>query len=151
MSKKAIKKIVKKPTAKPKIAKPEEKTMAAAAPLVAPKKGVSEIQTLRGFKDILPAEYRIVQHVEDLARSFARAHGFERIETPVLEPMALFARTIGKQTDIMEKELYAFVDKGEENVTLRPEMTASVARAYVNHGMLNQPQPVKLWYHGPNF
>jgi histidyl-tRNA synthetase len=151
MSKKAIKKIVKKPIAKPKAApKPEEKIV-AAAPIAPVKKGVSEIQTLRGFKDVLPGEYIIVQHVEDLARSFARAHGFDRIETPVLEPTALFVRTVGKQTDIVEKEMYSFIDKGEENVTLRPEMTASVARAYVNHGMLNQPQPVKLWYSGANF
>ncbi len=116
-----------------------------------PKKGMSEIQTLRGFRDILPAEYRIVQHIEDLARSFAGAHGFFRIGTPVLEPTSLFVRTVGKQTDIVEKEMYSFIDKGEENVTLRPEMTASVARAYVNHGMLNQPQPVKMWYVGPNY
>jgi len=158
MSKKAIKKIVKKPIAAAKGGaaaggkpKEENKSVAGAPVLAAPKKGMTEIQTLRGFKDILPAEYIIVQHAEELARSFARAHGFDRIETPILEPTALFLRTVGKQTDIMEKELYSFIDKGEENVSLRPEMTASVARAYVNHGMLNQPQPVKLWYHGPNF
>jgi histidyl-tRNA synthetase len=128
-----------------------DKTKTTPAEAPAPKKGMAEIQTLRGFRDVLPAEYRIYQHVEDLARSFAEAHGFERIETPVLEPTSLFVRTVGKQTDIVEKEMYSFVDKGEENVTLRPEMTAPVARAYVNHGMLNLPQPVKLWYAGPNF
>lgn len=149
MQKKAVKKIV-KPTPKPKAApKPKEESKAVVP--VLPKKGVTEIQPLRGFKDILPGEYRIVQHIEDLARSFARAHGFDRIETPMLEPVSLFVRTVGKQTDIVEKEMYSFIDKGEENVTLRPEMTASVARAYVNHGMLNQPQPVKLWYCGPGF
>lgn len=161
MNKKAVKKPVKnfkpKPSStlpvrqtggKPSLpAKPKEEN--AAAPVV--KKGVSEIQVLRGFKDILPAEYRIIQHIEDLGRGFARAHGFERIETPTLEPVSLFVRTVGKQTDIVEKEMYSFIDKGEESVTLRPEMTASVARAYVNHGMLNQPQPIKLWYSGPGF
>lgn len=135
----------------PKV-KEEIKPAVSAGNAVAPaKKGASEIQSLRGFKDVLPAEYRIVQHVEDLARSFGAAHGFDRIETPMLEPVSLFVRTVGKQTDIVEKEMYSFVDKGEENVTLRPEMTASVCRAYVNHGMLNQPQPVKLWYCGPGF
>ena len=162
MSKKEIKKTMKKSPAKTKPAvsaksgsvsgvKSKEDAKSVAPAAVLPKKGVTEIQALRGFKDILPGEYRIVHHVEDLARSFARAHGFERIETPVLEPVSLFARTVGKQTDIMEKELYSFIDKGEENITLRPEMTASVARAYVNHGMLNMPQPVKLWYHAPMF
>ncbi len=161
MPNKNAKKNMKKPSAKVKpVAKAKEAAKSAPSPVKAaanvppaalPKKGVTEIQALRGFKDILPAEYRIVQHVEDLARSFARAHGFDRIETPILEPTPLFIRTVGKQTDIVEKEMYTFIDKGEENVTLRPEMTASVARAYVNHGMLNQPQPVKLWYHGPNF
>jgi histidyl-tRNA synthetase len=130
--------------------KPENKAPAEEVAAV-PKKGAGEIQTLRGFKDILPGEYRIVEHIEDMARSFSRAHGFERIETPVLEPTSLFVRTVGKQTDIVEKEMYSFIDKGEENVTLRPEMTAAVCRAYVNHGMLNQPQPVKLWYYGPLF
>jgi histidyl-tRNA synthetase len=154
MPKKAIKKIIKKPIVNPKNApKPDEKSVAApaVAPATIAKKGASEIQALRGFKDVLPAEYSIVQHIEDMARTFARAHGFERIETPVLEPVSLFVRTVGKQTDIVEKEMYTFIDKGEENVALRPEMTAPVARAYVNHGMLNQPQPVKLWYSGPNF
>lgn len=156
MSKKAAKKIVKKTTLPAKGGSAmsgkakEENKPAAVAPIV-PKKGATEIQTLRGFKDILPSEYIIVQHVEDTARSFARAHGFDRIETPILEPTGLFVRTVGKQTDIVEKEMYSFIDKGEENVTMRPEMTASVARAYVNHGMLNQPQPVKLWYSGPAF
>ncbi len=153
MPNKIVKKITKKAPAKIKTAaKAKEAVKPAVAPVaLPPKKGASEIQTLRGFKDTLPAEYRIVQHVEDLARSFARAHGFERIETPILEPTPLFVRTVGKQTDIVEKEMYTFIDKGEENVALRPEMTASVARAYVNHGMLSLPQPVKLWYYGPNF
>jgi histidyl-tRNA synthetase len=153
MNKKPVKKIPKKPVPKAKaLAKPKEKEeVRPLVPVSLPKKGASEIQVLRGFKDVLPAEYRIGQYIEDSARSFARAHGFERIETPMLEPTALFVRTIGKQTDVVEKEMYTFIDKGEESVTVRPEVTASVARAYVNHGMLNLPQPVKLWYVGPNF
>lgn len=153
-AKKPMKKIPAKAKPKP-VAKPKDDVkqnpVPAIAPAAASKKGATEIQTLRGFKDALPAETRIIDHVTDLARSFARAHGFERIGTPVLEATSLFVRTVGKQTDIVEKEMYTFIDKGEENVTMRPEMTASVCRAYVNHGMLNQPQPVKLWYYGPNF
>jgi histidyl-tRNA synthetase len=145
------KKMIKKSPIKTAKAKTEKIKIEKPVEALAPKKGATEIQTLRGFRDVLPAEYRLVQHIEDLARSFAGAHGFLRIETPILEPTSLFVRTVGKQTDIVEKEMYSFVDKGEENVTLRPEMTASVARAYVNHGMLNQPQPVKMWYAGPNF
>jgi histidyl-tRNA synthetase len=162
MNKKPIKKMTKvKPAAKVKTpVKTKEEILSKngaslagklAVPAPLPKKGASEIQTLRGFKDILPAESHITEHIEDLGRSFARAHGFERIETPILEATSLFVRGVGKQTDIVEKEMYTFIDKGEESVTMRPEATASVARAYVNHGMLNQPQPVKLWYCGPFF
>jgi histidyl-tRNA synthetase len=68
-----------------------------------------------------------------------------------LEKEELFVRTVGKQTDIVEKEIYAFEDKGGDKVALRPEMTASAGRAYINHGMLNLPQPVKFYYEGPNF
>jgi histidyl-tRNA synthetase len=89
--------------------------------------------------------------VRDAARSLAEAYGFERIELPILEKEELFIRTIGKQTELVEKEIYNFEDKGGDKVILRPEMTASAARAYINHGMLNLPQPVKLWYLGPNF
>jgi histidyl-tRNA synthetase len=132
--------------------KPALKAEAPKLPLAEPVvKKTSEPQVLRGFKDILPAEYRMWQHLEDKARASAMAHGFDRIETPILEPTALFIRTVGKQTDIVEKEMYTFIDKGEESVSLRPEATAAIARAYVNHGMLNMPQPVKLWYWGPMF
>jgi hypothetical protein len=109
MIKKTSSKIVKVKTEKIKVEKPVE--------ALAPKKGATEIQTLRGFRDVLPSEYRLHQHIEDLARSFAGAHGFFRIETPIMEPTPLFVRTVGKQTDIVEKEMYTFIDKGEENVT----------------------------------
>lgn len=82
---------------------------------------------------------------------FAQDYGFKRIDTPILEETNLFIRSVGKETDIIEKEMFSFIDKGGDNVTLRPEGTASIARAYIEHGMVNQPQPVKLFYFGPFF
>ncbi len=146
-----MKKLMKKITVKkPLKEKPAPKVEPAKLPLPEPKRGV-EPQILRGFKDILPSEFHLWKHLDTVVYSFARAHGFERIETPVLEPASLFLRTVGRQTDIVEKEMYTFLDKGNENVTLRPEATAPIARAYMNHGMLNLPQPVKLWYLMPMF
>nr|MBP9749106.1 histidine--tRNA ligase [Patescibacteria group bacterium] len=78
--------------------------------------------------------------------ALARAYGYEYIETPVVEETSLFVRAVGKQTDIVEKEMFSFEDQGGEHLTLRPEGTAPVARAYINHGMLNLPQPVKFFY-----
>jgi histidyl-tRNA synthetase len=108
-------------------------------------------QLLRGFKDILPAEQHFWQYVKKAAEKFSTNYGFAQIDTPILEDVSLFVRSIGKQTDIVEKEMFNFIDQGEGNLVLRPEATASVARAYLNHGMINQPQPVKLYYWGPMF
>lgn len=80
-----------------------------------------------------------------------QAYGFGRIRMPVLEQTALFERSVGKETDIVEKEMFTFVDQGGVKMTLRPEGTAQVARAYIEHGMVNQSQPVKLWYFEPFF
>ncbi|MBI5230117.1 MAG: histidine--tRNA ligase [Candidatus Magasanikbacteria bacterium] len=108
-------------------------------------------QLVRGMKDILPYETPwwdlLYARVADIGVSY----GFERIETPVVEETALFARSIGKDTDIVEKEMYAITDTEGEKLVLRPENTASIVRAYINHGMLNLTQPVKLWYWGPMF
>lgn len=111
----------------------------------------NEVQTLRGMKDILPEDQGYWEMVRNKAEELADAYGFRWINTPVLEHTELFKRTVGKETDIVEKEMYTFEDRGGDNVTLRPEGTAPVARAYVNHGMLSQPQPVKLFYWGPMF
>jgi len=108
-------------------------------------------QVLRGMKDILPSEEKYWSFVGERAEKFARDYGFQRIETPILEETGLFVRAVGKQTDIVEKEMFSFVDQGGENISLRPEATASIARAYLNHGMFNLPQPVKLYYWGPMF
>jgi len=113
--------------------------------------GAKAVQTLRGFKDILPAEQPYWSYIRKLAESFAKGYGFSVIEPPILEEAGLFARAIGKQTDIVEKEMFSFVDQGEGAVVLRPEATASIARAYITHGMVSLPQPVKLYYWGPMF
>lgn len=127
----------------PKVAKaPADKT---------PKKAVKAPETLRGFRDILPDEQPLWDRAERIAGSLARAYGFGRIRLPLVEQTSLFERSIGKDTDIVEKEMFTFVDQGGTKMTLRPEGTASVARAYVEHGMVNQSQPVKLWYFEPMF
>ncbi len=105
-------------------------------------------QTLRGMKDILPEDSKYFLWIFDQVRDIAESYGIGLIETPILEPTDLFVRGIGKQTDIVEKEMFSFVDQGGDKVTIRPEATASVARAYIEHGMLSWPQPVKLWYWG---
>ncbi|USN53269.1 MAG: histidine--tRNA ligase [Candidatus Nomurabacteria bacterium] len=101
---------------------------------------------VRGMKDILPSEQGYWRLVEETVRQVAMEYRYEQIETPVLEPAALFNRTIGKETDVLEKEMYTFTDRSNESLALRPEGTAGVARAYLEHGMLNQPQPVKVFY-----
>lgn len=106
---------------------------------------------LRGFKDILPAEQNYWNLLRNKAREIATDYGFERIDLPYLEETNLFTRSVGKETDIVDKEMFSFIDRGGENISLRPEATAQVARAYINHGMFNLPQPVKLWYLGPMF
>ncbi len=106
---------------------------------------------LRGFRDILPEEQGRWNFVRDTVRSIAEAYTYDRIDLPVLERSDLFLRTIGKGTDIVDKEMYTFTDPSNRSVSLRPEATASAARAYIGHGMLDRPQPVKLWYIGPMF
>ena len=115
------------------------------------KKNAKTPQLLRGFKDILPADQHYWEFIRKTAESFYKGYGFQRIDLPILEEANLFVRAIGKNTDIVEKEMFSFVDQGDGNVVLRPEATASIARAYVNHGMLNLSQPVKLYYFGPMF
>src|SRR3989338_1377625 len=129
---------------KPLEKKPEEKKESV-------KRGRKTIELVRGFRDILPEEQKYWDFVEEKVRHFAEAYSFGRIELPILERQDLFIRTVGKATDVVEKEMYTFEDPGEEKVALRPEATASVARAYINHGMLDRPQPVKFFYMGPMF
>ncbi|MBI2934990.1 MAG: histidine--tRNA ligase [Chloroflexi bacterium] len=104
------------------------------------------IQSPRGTQDILPEEQSVWRHIENTITSLCRRYCFERIETPVFEDTRLFVRTVGEATDIVQKEMYTFKDKGGSELTLRPEGTAPVCRAYLEHGMQNRPQPVKLYY-----
>lgn len=117
----------------------------------APKKGAHPIQTVRGMRDLLPQDQAYWDRIAAVSATFAKAYGYEKIDTPFVEETSLFIRGVGKATDIVEKELYSWETPGGENVSLRPEGTASAVRAYIQHGMLNLPQPVKLWYAGPMF
>jgi len=108
-------------------------------------------QAPRGTADALPADAAARARVEGAAREILERAGYRRIETPVFEDTELFARGVGGSTDIVRKEMFTFEDKGGRSITLRPEATASIARAYIEHGMQRLPQPVKLWWHGPLF
>lgn len=128
-----------------------KKPVVKKEPAVSPKKAPQQIAPPRGMRDILPAEQVYWDMARKACMSIASAYGFERIDTPIVEETALFVRGVGKQTDIVEKEIYAFETVGNEKLSLRPECTASIVRAYIYNGMLNQPQPIKLWYMGPMF
>lgn len=110
-----------------------------------------QFQSPRGTFDILPADQPYWREVEKRAMEIAVSFGYSRIETPVFENANLFTRGVGESTDIVEKETYTFLDRGGDSLTLRPEGTAPVCRAYIEHGMQNLPQPVKLFYLVPNF
>jgi histidyl-tRNA synthetase len=107
---------------------------------------VSRLTAPRGTFDILPEQARIRAEVERTARELLEAAGYGRIETPTFEATELFARGVGEATDIVQKEMYSFDDGGGRSLTLRPEGTAPVCRAYVEHGMHKLPQPVRLYY-----
>ena len=105
----------------------------------------------RGTSDVLPQEQPYWRYVEGVARDVARRFGYGRLDTPVFESSGLFVRGVGQVTDIVEKEMYTFEDRGGDHVALRPEGTAPVCRAYLEHGMRNLPQPVRLFYFCPIF
>ncbi len=100
----------------------------------------------RGTSDILPEAQSYWRYIEQKAVQICQLYGYERIDSPVFEETALFTRSVGAGTDIVEKEMYTFDDKGGNSLTLRPEGTAPVCRAYLEHGLHNRPQPVKLYY-----
>lgn len=108
------------------------------------------IQAQKGTKDILPDESSNWQRMEETAKNVFSKANFKEIRTPVFEATELFARGVGDSTDIVNKEMYTF-EKSERSLTLRPENTAGVVRAYIEHGFSRLPQPVKLWYKGPMF
>jgi histidyl-tRNA synthetase len=104
------------------------------------------IQAPRGTFDVLPDDAARREALEARAKRILEAAGYRRIETPTFEATELFARGVGEATDIVQKEMYSFDDGGGRSLTLRPEGTAPVCRAYIEHGMHKLPQPVKLWY-----
>jgi histidyl-tRNA synthetase len=110
-----------------------------------------KFQAIKGTRDLLPPETAVWNRVEQTAHSVFGTFGFGEIRVPIFEPTELFARSIGQDTDVVSKEMYSFEDRDETSVSLRPEATASVCRAYIEHGMQQLPQPVKLHYMGPMF
>lgn len=108
------------------------------------------IQAVRGMNDILSPDTHLWRHVERVFRNTAHSYGYQEIRFPIVEKTELFKRTIGENTDIVEKEMYTFIDKQEESLTLRPEGTAGCVRAAIEHGHIYR-QVQKLWYCGPFF
>ena len=109
------------------------------------------IKALKGFKDILPDEVGIWQFIEQTARDIFRRYGFEEIKVPILEKTELFVRTIGESTDIVEKEMYTFVDRNGSSITMRPEGTAPVIRSYIENGLYVRGSVQRLYTVGPMF
>src|SRR3981189_3481898 len=110
-----------------------------------------KFQAIKGVRDILPPESALWNRVEQAAREVFGTFVFDEIRLPVFELTELFARSVGQETDIVSKEMYSFQDRDESSISLRPEATASVVRAYIEHGMQTLPANVKLYYMGPMF
>ncbi|MFC1479828.1 histidine--tRNA ligase [Candidatus Omnitrophota bacterium] len=113
--------------------------------------GELKYKSLRGMPDISHEDAAVMCRVEDKAREVFRTFGYGEIRTPLLEETEVFTRSIGEDTDIVEKEMYSFTDRGGKNISLRPEGTASIIRAYIEHGWHNAADLVKLYYVGPMF
>jgi histidyl-tRNA synthetase len=111
----------------------------------------SNIQLIRGFKDILPGETELWQHIEKTAIALFEDFGYREIRIPIMEKTQLFARSIGEDTDIVEKEMYTFPDRKGDHLTLRPEATASICRSYIQHKMYAQDPVRKFYTIGPMF
>jgi histidyl-tRNA synthetase len=112
---------------------------------------VKKLQAPRGTLDVLPPDARRRLRLVEIAGDVMGRAGYEPMETPVFEDTELFARGVGESTDIVQKEMFTFEDKAGRSLTLRPEGTAGICRAYIEHGMHKLPQPVKVWYAGPYF
>lgn len=112
---------------------------------------MTKCTAVRGMSDVLPPDTPRWQALESIARKTFASYGFSEIRTPIVEKTELFTRSVGETTAIVEKEMYSFVDQGDEHLTLRPEGTASVVRAFVESGMASQMPQSKLYYMGPMF
>jgi len=122
----------------------------AARAATAEVKDSMKIQSIRGFNDVLPADSAIWQHLQDTARAVFEAYGYKEIRLPLLESTDLYKRAVGEVTDVVEKEMYSFVDRSNEAVSMRPEFTAGCVRAGVEHGLFHNQQQ-RIWCAGPVF
>ena len=134
-----------------KINKAEKKEKVAKGAGRKPRGSRKELSTVTGMRDLLPQDQKYWQVVKKTAEKLADDYGYGQIDTPVLEYSEVFVRGVGKQTDLVEKEMFSFVDQGGDSLTMRPEGTAAIVRSYIQHGMISQPQPVKMFYFEPMF
>src|SRR5437762_832175 len=109
------------------------------------------LRAVKGTRDLLPPSTEVWNRVESVARAIFRAYNYHEIRTPILEDTQLFARGVGQENDIVSKEMYTFEDRDGSSLTLRPENTASVIRAYIEHRLDQKPGGQKLYYMGPMF
>jgi histidyl-tRNA synthetase len=110
-----------------------------------------KFQTPTGMHDILPKDQAYFRKIYNVVENIANFYGFGKIDTPILEQSELFSKGVGLDTDIVQKQMFNLKTRGGDHLSLRPEGTAPVVRAYIQKGMINLPQPVKLWYFGPFF
>lgn len=110
----------------------------------------NQVQVIRGMHDVLPSDMPVWNQLEDTYRALVESYGYRQIRTPIVEKTALFKRSVGEATDIVEKEMYSFDDRNGDSLSLRPENTASVVRAVLESGIIND-QLLRLWYCGPMF
>ncbi|OGZ68985.1 MAG: histidine--tRNA ligase [Candidatus Staskawiczbacteria bacterium RIFCSPHIGHO2_02_FULL_42_22] len=110
-----------------------------------------KLQGLSGMRDILPDHQIYLKKIQKSVENTVHYYGFQKIDVPILEFVEVFAKGAGTTSDVVEKEMYSFRTKGQDLVALRPELTPGIVRAYIEHGMYNLPQPVKLWSLGPCF
>ncbi len=108
-------------------------------------------QSLRGTQDILPKDSKAWQRIINVAKETLEFYSFKEIIVPIFEYTELFQRSVGESSDIVNKEMYTFMDRSERSITLRPELTAGIARAYIENGLHREPKPIKLWSYGPAF
>lgn len=149
MARKKFKKISKRK--KTKISKSRKKIKKEKSIKIQESREKFKPQLLRGMKDVLPEEQRYWIFILEKLEKLSRTYGFEKINIPILEEETLFKRSIGTTSDIVEKEMFSLTDKGGRHIALRPEMTAGIVRAYIEHGMNNLSQPVKLYSVGQVF
>jgi histidyl-tRNA synthetase len=112
---------------------------------------MNRIQAPRGTHDVILEDSDLWQYLEEIARQTFQQAGFHEIRTPIFEATELFSRAVGEDSDIVNKEMYTFIDRGDRSLTLRPEGTAGVARSYIEHNLDRNQKPLKLWYQGPMF